>query len=111
MLTEFDLSWIFPYVRECLRGRGNLNFESFVDGVLQVLARANVPSMQKTAPPQSTRRPYNLNAIRKDVQVALTAAFYYVEQNRFILQQPYDNSPNIAPDEQWLITKRGVQWA
>jgi hypothetical protein len=111
MPTVFDLSWILPYVRESLRGRGNLNFESFVDGVLPALARANVPSIEKAAFPQSTRRPYDVNAIRNDIQVALTEAFYYAEQNRFILQQPYDNSLNIAPGGRWLITKRGVEWA
>jgi hypothetical protein len=111
MPTNYDLSWILPYVRESLKDRGNLNFESFVDGVLGVLARANVPTIQKSAPPQSTRRPYNLNAIHHDIQIAITEAFYYVGQNRFILQQPHDNSLSIAPGGQWLITKRGLEWA
>ena len=76
MAPVYDLSWILPYVRESMRGRGNLNFESFVDGVLGALARANVPTIQKSAPPQSTRRPYNLNAIHQDIQIATTEASY-----------------------------------
>ena len=111
MLPTYDLSWILPYVRESLKGRGNLGFESFVDGVLGTLERANVPTIQKSVWPQNTRRPYYLNAINQDVQIALTEAFYYVEQNRFILQQPNDNSLSIAPGGQWIITKRGAEWA
>jgi hypothetical protein len=111
MAPVYDLSWILPYVRDSMKDRGNLNFESFVDGLLAALARANVPTIQKSAPPQSTRRPYNLNAIHQDIQIAITESFYYVEQNRFILQQPHDNSLSITQGGQWLITKRGVEWA
>lgn len=111
MQPEYNLSWILPYVRESLRDRGNLNFDSFVDGVFHVLARANVPSIQKSVPPQSTLRPYNLNAVHQDIKVAVTEAFYYVEQNRFILQQPHGNSITFTTSGQWLITERGREWA
>jgi hypothetical protein len=111
MEPDFNLSWILPYVRESLRGRGNLNFDSFVDGVFHVLARANVPTIQKSAPPQSTQRPYNLNAVRQDIKVAVTEAFLYLEQNRFILHQRNDRSLTFTTGGQWLITERGQEWA
>jgi hypothetical protein len=111
MQPEYNLSWILPYVRESLRDRGNLNFDSFVDGVFQVLARASVPTIQKSVFPQSTLRPYDLNAVHQDIKVAVTEAFYYVEQNRFILEQSHSNSIRITPSGQWLITKRGQEWA
>jgi hypothetical protein len=109
--TKFDLSWILPYVRESLRGRGNLNFDSFVDGVFGVLSLANVPSIQKSAPPQSMRRPYILNAVHQDIKIAVTEAFYYLEQNRFILEQPPISSIEFTVAGQWLITERGQEWA
>jgi hypothetical protein len=111
MQPEFNLSWILPYVRESLRGRGNLNFDTFVDGVFSVLARANVPTIQKSAPPQSTLRPYDSNAVHHDIKVAVTEAFYYIEQNRYILHQRNDRSLAFTTGGQWLITERGQEWA
>src|SRR5580700_3696939 len=89
------------------RIRTSLLHHSFVDGVFHVLARANVPTIQKSVPPQSTLRPYNLNAVHQNIKVAVTEAFYYVEQNRFILQQPHGNSIAFTTSGQWLITERG----
>jgi hypothetical protein len=111
MQPEFNLAWILPYVRESLRGRGNLNFESFVDELMKVLARASVPTVQKSAPPQSTRRPYDLNAVHQNIKIAITEAFHYLEQNRFILRQPQDMSITFTTSGQWLITERGQEWA
>ena len=41
----------------------------------------------------------------------MTEAFYYVEQNRFILQQPPGNDITFTTSGQWLITERGQEWA
>ncbi len=75
------------------------------------MARAQVPSIRKTVIPQSTLRPFHVNEVAVDIQVAIAEAVDYVEQNRFIVQQPNDDSLSITIGGQWLITKRGLEWA
>jgi len=112
MQPEFNLSWILPYVRESLRGRGNLNFDTFVDELMKVLGRGNVPSVKESVFPQSTRRQYDLNALHQNIKIAITEAFHYLEQNRFILHQRNDRSLMfMTTSGQWLITERGQEWA
>jgi hypothetical protein len=69
----YDLSWILPYVRESLRGRGNFNFDEFIDGLWSVLDRAEVKSIEKYSIHQShTGRQYNYDAAHPDIQMAAT---------------------------------------
>jgi hypothetical protein len=113
MPTEFDLPWILPYVRESLRGRGNLSFDGFVDGVWSVLERAGTgKGIEKTPIHQGyTGRQYNFDAAHLDIKNAAVEAFYYLEQNRFILRPPPTNSTAFLPHGQFTITVRGQEWA
>jgi hypothetical protein len=109
--TEFDLSWILPYVRESLRGRGNLSFDNFADGVYELLEKAGIPSVEKR--PLSwgySGRIYNEQAINLDIKVAVTEAFYYCQQNRYILAPPPTQGTYFAHGQS-QITKRGEEWA
>lgn len=99
MSDEFDLSWILPYVRESLRGRGNFNFDGFADGVFAVLERVGVGK-------GIDKRP-----LTHDIRLAVTEAFYYLEQNRFILRPPPTNAAAFVSVAQCQITKRGQEWA
>jgi hypothetical protein len=75
----YDLSWTLPYVRESLSGRGNLNFDEYIDGLWSVLERANVKSVEKYSMHQShTGRQYNYDVAHPDLQIAATEAFYYL---------------------------------
>ena len=112
MPPEYNLAWILPYVRESLRGRGNMSFDGFVDGVFQVLERLGTPTIAKTPIHQGyTGRAYNFDAAHMDIRNAVTAAFYYLEQNRFTLRPPPTNSTAFLPHGQFQITKRGQEWA
>ncbi len=117
MPTDFDLSWILPYVRESLRDRSYLNFDQFIDGVWTVLDRAGVgKGIEKPPITQGyTGRQYNHDAAHPDIRTAATEAFYYLEQNRFILQGPLQGPPTNAtaflPHGQFTITTRGQEWA
>jgi hypothetical protein len=112
MPPEYNLAWILPYVRESLRGRGNMSFDGFVDGVFQVLERLGTPTIAKTPIHQGyTGRAYNFDAAHMDIRNAVTEAFYYLEQNRFTLRPPPTNSTAFLPHGQFQITKRGQEWA
>jgi hypothetical protein len=112
MPCNYDLPWILPYVRESLRGRGNLNFDGFVDGVFQVLERIGVKTIEKPPIHQGyTGRTYNFDAAHPDIRNAATEAFYYLEHNRFILRPPPTNSTAFLPHGQFTITARGQEWA
>jgi hypothetical protein len=112
MQTEYNMSWILPYVRQSLRNRGNMSFDGYVDGLWQVLGLAGVPSIEKTPLNQSASgRQYLFDAAREDIKSAATEAFYYLEFNRFILRPPPSNIMSYLPHGQFAITVRGQEWA
>ena len=112
MPPEYNLSWVLPYVRESLRGRGNMTFDGFADGVFQILERLGTPTIEKPSPLQGyTGRTYNFDAAHLDIRNAVTEAFYYLEQNRFTLRPPPTNSTAFLPHGQFQITQRGQDWA
>jgi len=113
MPTEFDLPWILPYVRESLRGRGNFSFDGFADGVFAVLEKVGVGKGIEKRPLNMgySGYTYNFEAADPDIRLAVTEAFYYLEQNRFILRPPPTNAPAFVSTGQCQITKRGQQWA
>jgi hypothetical protein len=113
MQPEYNLSWILPYVRESLRGRGNLSFDGFIDGLWSVLERTGVgKGIEKTPIHQGcTGRQYNVDAAHPEIRNAATEAFYYLEQNRFILRPPLTNATAFLPHGQFMITIRGQEWA
>lgn len=107
----YDLAWVLPYVRSALRGIGNCDFEQFVIAVMHEMAKLNVPSVKPTAIPHNTRLPFNPNELHQDIKIAITEAFQYCEQNRFLLFQR-DNLLNFASSSgRWIRTKRGELWA
>src|ERR1700676_3726556 len=103
MQPEYNLSWILPYVRESLRGRGNLSFDGFIDGLWSVLERTGVDKgIEKTTIHQGyTGRQYNFDAAHPEIRNAATEAFYSLEQNRFILRPPPTNSTAFLPHGQF----------
>jgi hypothetical protein len=110
MQPNYDLAWVLPYVRMAMKEIGNCDFESFVMAVLQQLAQVKIPSVKQTAPPQSTRLPFNTNELHQEIKVAITEAFHYCEQNRFLLFQR-DNTLSFSMSNRWMRTKRGEDWA
>jgi hypothetical protein len=112
MPTQYDLSWILPYVRESLRGRSNFNFDEFADGVFAVLEKAGAgKGIEKRHPSMGyTGYAYNFEAADHGIRLALTEAFYYLEQNRFILRPPPTNAPAFTLSSQCQITERGQEW-
>jgi len=113
MASSYDLAWILPYVRESLRNRGNFSFDGFADGVFAVLEKVGVGQGIEKRPPHAgyTGYAYNFEAVHPDIRLAVTEAFYYLEQNRFILRPPPTNAPAFVSVGQFQITKRGQEWA
>jgi hypothetical protein len=110
MQPVYDLAWILPHVRASLRGVGNLNFDAYADSLFHILEVLGVPSIQRFQ--QSyTGHVYNFDAAHPDIKIATTEAFYYLEQNRFILRPAPTQFGAFVPHGQFLVTKRGVEWA
>jgi hypothetical protein len=119
MQPEYNLSWILPYVRLSIPSLATIfKFDEFADGVYALLAKQATPTIQKRpANVGHTGQTYNVDAIRKDIKAAVTEAFYYCEQNRFILRQPpthasYIHREGFNPSgNEYLVTPRGQEWA
>jgi len=110
--TEFDLSWILPYVRESLRERGNVSFDSYMEGLWEVLHRARIEGVEKRGAHQGYAGTYfNFDAAPQDLRLAAIEAFAYLEHNRFILRPPPTSVASLLSHTQITITKRGQNWA
>jgi hypothetical protein len=106
MQTVYDLASILPHVRKSLQGVGNMNFDAYADGLFRVLEALGVPTIQRFQ--QSyTGHVYNFDAAHPDIKIAATEAFYYLEQNRFILRPAPTQFGAFVPHGQFVITKRG----
>jgi hypothetical protein len=110
MQTVYDLPWILPFVRESLRGVGNLNFDSYADAVMRCLDKVGTPSIQKFQPHSYTGLTYNFDAARPEIKIAITEAFYYLRQNRFLLAPAPTQHGAFLPHGQFLVTPRGIDW-
>jgi hypothetical protein len=116
MASNYDLAWILPYVREFLRNHSNFSFDGFADGVFEVLDKVGVGEgiEKRSLTAGHTGYTYNFDAVHLDIRLAVTEAFYYLEQNRFILRSPPTNTTAFVlgqQDRQFRITKRGQDWA
>lgn len=110
MQPAYDLAWILPHVRKSLRGVGNMNFDAYIDGLFRVLEELGVTSIQRFQ--QSyTGHTFNFDAAHADIKIAATEAFYYLEQNRFILRPAPTQFGAFVAHGQFLVTKRGAEWA
>ena len=115
-MIEYNLAWILPYVRQSIPGLKDIfKFDEFADGVFALLEMQQTPTIGKQ--PTHTGRTYNEAVVHRDIKFAIVEAFYYCEQNRFILRQPpshgsYFNRPSFAVSgDECVITARGREWA
>jgi hypothetical protein len=108
---EYNLVWIFPYVRESLRDRGNMNFDSYVDALFGVLERVNVPTIQRWPYPNSSGTTYNYDAANPNIREATTEAFYYLERQGFIVRPAPTHHGAFVGHGIYRITCRGREWA
>ena len=89
-----------------------MSFDDFVEGVFAVLASIGTPTIQEIPIHQRYGgRTYNFDAAHSDIRNATTEAFYYCEQNRFILRPPPTNVAAFLSHGQLQITRRGQDWA
>jgi hypothetical protein len=112
MATDYTLSWILPFVRESLRGRGNFNFDHFIDGLWTVLEKTGVPGIVRHPPHRgysgtafdSTQAPHQLRAVAAE-------SFYYLIQNGFVIPGPPTNNPGFPAPGMLYLTSSGLAWA
>jgi hypothetical protein len=108
-MTTYDLPWVLPYVRQPLRGKDNLTFDEFADGVYELLERVETPTVEKPSPFAGySGRTYNEAGIHADIRIAVTEAFYYCQQNRL---SPPPTHGTYFTHGKCQITQRGKQWA
>jgi hypothetical protein len=109
MQPTYDLSWILPYVRQSMHGVGNMNFDRYFDNLCRILESVGVPSIQKSQQ-SHTGHIYNFDAAHLDIRNAATEAFFYLEQNRFILRPAPTQQGAFLPHGQFQVTQRGLEW-
>src|SRR5713101_1091816 len=109
---DYSLSWILPFVRQSLRGRGNFSYENFVWGLWPELENAGIPGIVKTPPERMyTLQPYDYAAAPYQLRIAVAEAFCYLLHNGFTIPEPPNNPPLNLNQASYMLTQRGLDWA
>jgi hypothetical protein len=58
-----------------------------------------------------TGKEYNFDAAHQGIKMAATEAFYYLEQNRFIMKPVPNSTMTFTSPGSYAITVRGQEWA
>lgn len=112
MKPNYSLSWILPFVRQSLVGRGNFSYDNFLYGLWAVLEQAGVPGVVRIPPERDyshqvfeySQAPYGLRSVT-------TEAFYYLFHNGFTMPEPPQNLPGHPSQGIYHLTPRGLAWA
>jgi len=108
----YTLSWILPFVRQSLRGRGNFSYDNFVWGLWPELEKARVPGVSRTPPERDySNQPYDYSNAPYELRSITTEAFYYLFHNGFTIPEPPPNIPGNPSQARYYLTTRGLAWA
>jgi hypothetical protein len=108
----YSLSWILPFVRQSLRGRGNFSYDNFVWGLWPELEKAGVPGVVRTPPDRMyLLQPYDYSQAPHELRRVTTEAFYYLFHNGLTMPEPPQNLPGHPSQATYHLTPRGLGWA
>ena len=106
MPPQYDLSWILPYVRESLRGRGNLSFDNYMEGLWEVLHRVGISGVEKRAAHQGyAGTSFNFDAAPQDLKLVAIEACV-PEQNSALSCVRPSSVASLLSHTQGTITQR-----
>jgi hypothetical protein len=108
--SDTSLASILPFVRASLKGRSNLSFENFVEGLWVELEKVGTRGIAKKNPLQGyDGSAYNFNSADERLRQVATEAFYYLLHGGFIAPQ-LSNFPSHAHINRYFLTPRGFSW-
>ena len=109
---EYTLTWILPFVRETLRGRGEYSFDNFIDGLWPFLGKAGVPGIEKHPPTRGySGTTYDFSQAPHQLRVAATEAFFYLIHSGFVIPGAPTNMAGFPNPGRFYLTARGIAWA
>jgi hypothetical protein len=112
MTPDYSLSWILPFVRQSLQGRGNFSYDNFIWGLWPELEKAGVPGIVKTPPERMySNQPYDYSQAPHQLRFVTAEAFYYLLHNGFIIPEPPQSLPGSLNQGRYVLTARGLEWA
>ena len=107
----YTLSWILPFVRQSLKGVGNFDYRNYVQGLWNVLEKAQVPGVVRAAPFQPhLGQTFLFDQAPHDLRTVATEAFFYLFHHGYITPEPSNNFLNHPNFNRYYITKRGLEW-
>jgi hypothetical protein len=112
MQTDYTLSWVLPFVRESLRGRGNFSFDEFMDSLWQVFENTSLLGIFRHQ--TNFGQTYDMSKSPATMRFAAQEAFFYLIQNGFVLPGAPSNmaaNSGFTPLGRFSMTARGVEWA
>lgn len=111
MTTSYTLEWILPYVRQALRGTGNLEYSNYADAVMNKLHAANVQGIVKRDYfHASTGRPFDEQKVPHQIVQLLAEAFFYLFRHGYIAPAAGDSYQQQPPWYRYNVTQRGLEY-
>ncbi len=109
---SYSLSWVLPFVRQSLRGRGNFPYDNFVWGLWAQFEKAGVPGIVRVPPERNfSGQLYDYAQAPHELRRVTTEAFYYLFHQGFTMPEPPGNLPGHPSQVTYHLTPSGLAWA
>jgi hypothetical protein len=110
--NTYSLSWILPFVRQSLRGRGSFSYDNFLWGLWGELEKAGIPGVSRIPYERNySNQLYDYTQAPPELRSVTTEAFYYLFRKGFTMPEPPQNLPGNPSHATYHLTPRGVVWA
>ncbi len=107
----YTIPWILPFVRQALRGTGDLEYKNYLYALWAVLEKAQVPGIVRTPPEQMySGQAFRFDQAPHDLQLLATEAFFYLFHNGYITPGPPDAYLNHPVLHRYYVTESGRAW-
>lgn len=108
----YTLDWILPFVRQALKGTGNLEYSNFVNNVWLQLEKAQTAGVERHDFHSGQPGTFNWASAPWELKNATNEAFFFLFRNGYIIPQPPSgvnlNHPTFI---RYDVTPRGHEWA
>lgn len=108
----YSVEHLLPFARAALKVSASFSSEQFADVLFTQLAKAQVPGVVRSRPPQSTRLQYQYGgpAFPLELKNGVAELFWYLIHQGYIVPEWRDFPIELAGWMHFRRTERGTQW-
>lgn len=107
----YTLSWIMPFARQSLKGKGNFGFKHFANDLFEIMLQANVSGIERSQLGASLGERFQYDEIPLIIRQLVTEVFFHILHKGYAVPDPPDRHLNSPQMVRFNMTERGLIWA